>query len=149
MAVDSQIKSFIRLFMPMLQQQATAFLVDRKNHALFADFVRAAARQVLNEPLAQLVDLFDRGSDREAEAFITKTARNPQVRRLAADMLLMMSEAAFKQLSSKRIGSVVQLDANIDWLAKRLSAPLLAALKRPHVAAFVQREIDRAGSARD
>jgi hypothetical protein len=147
MAVDSQIKSFIRMFMPMLQQQAAAFLIDRRNHALFADFARAAARQILNEPLAQLVELFDRGSDREAEAFITRAARNPQVRRLARDLALTLSEAALKQLSAKRVGTVLLLDANADWLAKRLSTPLLAVFKRPHVSAFVMREIERASSA--
>jgi hypothetical protein len=148
MAIDTQIKSFIRMFMPMLQRQATAFLVDRKNHALFADFARAALRQILNEPVVRLVEIIDRGSQREAEALIAKTARNPQVRRLARETVLMWSEAAFRQIGNLRVGDVLRLDANAAWLAKRLTAPVQAALKRPHLLAFLSQEIDRASRAR-
>lgn len=144
MAVDSQIKSFIRMFMPMLQRQATTFLIDRKNHALFADFARAAARQVLNEPLPQLLELFSRGTDAEAEALIGRTVRSPQLRGLVRDVALLVSNAVLRDLGGKRIGTVLALDDNADWLAKRLMAPLLAALSRPHIAAFVSRELDRA-----
>jgi hypothetical protein len=142
MAVDTQVKGFIRMLMPMLQRQATAFLVDRKNHVLFADFARAAARQVLSQPLAQLSALLDRGSDAEAEALITKVARNAHVRRLVRDGTRMLADAAFAHLSRQRIGDVVLLDDNIDWLAERISAPLLALLRRPRVAAFVQSEME-------
>lgn len=147
MAVDTQVKSFIRMLMPMLQRQATAFLVDRKNHALFADFARTAARQVLNEPLAQLSALFDRASDAEAEALITKVARNTQVRRLVRDGTRMLADAAFAHLSRQRIGDVVLLDDNIDWLTDRISAPLLALLRRPYVAVFVQGEMEGVSKA--
>lgn len=143
MAVDAQIKNFIRMFMPMLQRQATAFLVDRRNHALFADFARAAARQVLNEPLSQLVELFDRGSDADVEALTNKMARNPQVRRLIRDLALTLSETVFRELAGRRVGSVLRLDDHVDWLAPRLSAPLLAALQRAPIAAFIAREIER------
>ena len=142
MAIDAQVKSFIRMLMPMLQRQATAFLVDRKNHALFADFARAAARQVLNEPVAGLSDLFDRASDADAEAAISKIARNPQIRRLVRDAARMVIDAVFTHLGRQRVGNVLLLDDNIDWLAQRISAPLLALLRRPHVAAFVQGEME-------
>lgn len=141
LAMDTQVKSFIRMLMPMLQRQATAFLVDRKNRALFADFARAAARQVLNEPVAQLSALFDQTSDEEAEALIKKTARNSHVRRLARDSARLLVDAALAHLNRRRIGDILLLDDNLDWLAQRIAEPLLALLARPHVAAFVEREI--------
>lgn len=147
MAIDAQIKSFIRIFMPMLQRQATAFLIDRKNHELFADFARGVARQILDEPLPALLELFDRGTEDEAEAFINKTARNPHIRRFVREVALTLSDAALHEIGGKRIGSVLLLDENRDWLAKQLTAPLLAALARPHTAAFVGREIDRVAAS--
>lgn len=143
LAMDTQVKSFIRMFMPMLQRQATTFLVDRKNRALFADFARAAARRVLDEPVAQLSALFDQISDEEAEAVIQKTARNPHVRRLVRDSARLLTHAALAHLGRRRIGDVLLLDDNLDWLAQRIVEPLLALLARPHVAAFIEREIDR------
>lgn len=148
MAVDAQIKSFIRMFMPMLQRQATSFLIDRKNHALFTDFARAAARQLLNEPLSHLFELFNPGSDAEAKALTNKIAHNPQVRRLVRDLALALADAVFQELGARRVGSVLLLDDNIDWLAKRLSAPILAALQRAPIATFVGSEIDRAVAPR-
>jgi hypothetical protein len=146
LAVDTQIKSFIRMFMPMLQRQATAFLVDPKNRALFMDFARGAMRLVLNEPLPNLVALVAAGSDADAEAMIRKALRNSQLRRLMREAALMMADAVLRDLGKKRIGTIVQLANNADWLAQQLSEPLRAVLARPHVAAFVARELDLAAA---
>jgi hypothetical protein len=146
MAIDTQIKSFIRMFMPMLQRQATAFLIDRKNHALFADFARAAARLVLSEPLPQLFEIFNRGTDAEAKALLDRVARDPHVRRLAREGGRIAIDLVWREVSNRKVGSLVLLDDNVAWLAKALVTPLLAALQRSHIATFISREIEMAAA---
>jgi hypothetical protein len=102
MAVDAQIKSFIRMFMPMLQRQATAFLIDRKHHALFADFARAALREVLREPLPQLAELRARQRRRRAPANRAQSTPAPTTR----DGARMVSARSSTRPGRKRVGTV-------------------------------------------
>jgi hypothetical protein len=146
LAVDTQIKSFIRMFMPMLQRQATAFLVDPKNRAMFMDFARAAMHLLLHEPLPNLLTLVAGGSDADAEAMIRKSLQNPQLRRLVREAALLLADAVLRDLGPRRIGTVVQLEDHAEWLAERLSGPLRAVLARPHIAAFIARELARASA---
>ncbi len=146
-AMDEQIRGFIRLFIPRVQQQATAFIMDRRNQAVFADFSRAIVRELLHEPLPHLFAFATSSGDKERSArFVTHAAANPRLRALSREMSLAVWEGIHARLRGKRIGDVVRLARHADWFAARGAEIIVPILERPQVRSFVEGELARAAT---
>jgi hypothetical protein len=139
-ALEGQIKGFIRLFMPMLQAQATAFAVDRANQRAVLDFARAVARQLLEVPIGRYAALAGSGGGASMERLMRRAAENPALADLARRAALASWEDLFAALKGRRIGALLPLGEHADWLAERCVEGLLPALQRPAVVAFIAAE---------
>ena len=146
-AMEEQIRGFIRLFIPRVQQQATEFIMDRSNQAVFADFSRAIVRELLYEPLPHLFAFATSTGDPERGArFVTHAATNPRLRALSREMSLAVWEGIHARLRNKRIDDVVRLVRHADWLAARGAEIVVPILERPQVRRFVEGELARAAA---
>jgi hypothetical protein len=141
-ALEEQIKSFIGLFMPMLQAQAIAFALDRANQRAVLDFARAVARQLLATPIGRYAGAATGASGDAVAALLRHAAANDRLAALARRAAVTAWDDLFAVLKSRRIGDLLRLDEHADWLAARIAAALLPLLQRPAIAAFIADEVD-------
>ncbi|MBI4514443.1 MAG: hypothetical protein HY699_01325 [Deltaproteobacteria bacterium] len=146
-ALEEQIKSFIRLFMPMLQQQATAFAVSRENQRSLLDFARAIMRQLLDEPVGNFAATASAGQRQKAEALIRKAAGNAKLEATMHSAALALWDEVYKAVRDKRVGELVRLDEHATQFAERSVAAIVAALTRPHLLRLVAAETALAAAA--
>ncbi len=146
-ALENQIKGFIRLVMPMLQAQATAFAVDRRNQRIALDFAAAVARQLLEVPLARYAAMAASGGGKTAEVLIRKAVKNTQLSALTRQAARAVWDDLYGAIRSKRVGDLLRLEEHADWLAARCVEVIRPALARPHVLRFIAAEMALAGAA--
>lgn len=147
-ALEDQIKAFIRLFMPMLEQQATAFAVSKENQRILIAFGRAMVRQLLDEPLPHYAGMISSGQRRKARALIRKAVENASLASLVRDITLAVWDDLYASIRNKRIRDLVQLEQHADWLAEQTAAVIIPTLSRPHIARFMASEIEGAAAER-
>jgi hypothetical protein len=139
--LEDQIKGFIRLFMPMVHRQATAFVIDEKNQALFSDFSRSIMRELMREPLPELMAFVSTDRSKKAEALVKKFVASTKMRALLRDMTLAVWDGIYHRLQKRKLGDVLMLDKQAGWFAERGVEILLPALARPHLRQFMEREL--------
>ena len=146
-ALEDQIKGFIRLFMPMLQAQAIAFVVDRANQRAVLDFARAAARHVLTLPIGRAAAIAGEGGP-AIDRLVRRAAANPRLAALGRQAALAVWDDVFATVKTRRIGDLVQLEAHAEWLAERAVAVLLPLLRRPAVVSLIAAEVEATAKSR-
>lgn len=140
-ALEEQIKSFIRLFMPMVEAQATEFAVNRNNQRFLLDFTRAIVWQLLNEPLPWYGAMISSGQRKKAAALIRAAIGNAKLDTLARDTALAVWDDLYKTMQKKKVGDLLRIAERADWLAERCVEVILPALARPGIVQFIAREI--------
>jgi hypothetical protein len=141
MMLERQIKSFIGLFLPMVLEQATAFVIDRRNRELFADFARAIVRGLLEEPLPRLFPPPSTGSTKKSPDLVGALMRSPELGTLDRQMKLAVWNAVFARLRNRKVGDVLLLEENADRMAADAVELLLPFLLQPSVVGFLEREL--------
>lgn len=138
--LEDQIKGFIRFFIPMVLDQATAFVVASRNRGLFSDFARTLVRELLDEPLPSLLTLAAAEDEGETRRVAAAIAASPRLRHLGRDLAVAAWDRIWTDLRRRRIGDVVRLDEHAGWLAEQLAPGVVRALARPHLRAFLAAE---------
>jgi hypothetical protein len=146
-ALEPRIKGFIRLFMPMIQQQATAFVVDKDNREGFADFTASILRELLNQPLSNLLALGSVAGRSRARPLVRNGLRSATWQALHRELAIAVWEKLFARLRDKTLGDVIALDEYAEPIAAEIVATLRAALLRPRVVEFLEREAALAATA--
>jgi hypothetical protein len=141
MMLERQIKSFIGLFLPMVLERATAFVVDRRNQELFADFTRSIIRGLLEEPLPRLFSLASTRETKKSRDLVGALMRSPKFRAIDRQMKLAVWNAVFARLRNEKVGNVLLLEENADRMAADAVDLLLPFLVRPTVVEFLEREL--------
>ena len=148
--LQEQIKGFIDLFMPMLQEQAAAFAVDKENQRILLDFTRSIIRHLLDEPLAHYAVMVSSGQKRKVEALVRNAiadlGANAKMDKLVREMALALWEGVYRTIRDKRVGELLQLDEHVGWLAKRSVAAIMPVLSRPAMVQFVAAEFTLAAT---
>lgn len=146
--LEEQIKGFIRFFMPMLQQQATAFVIDEANQRVAMDFVSAVIRQLLEQPPPRYWETITPGQRRTLEALIRDALANAPLNVVVREATLAAWDAAYAVIDDERVGDLLRIDAQAAWLAERCVEVILPALSRSHVVQFVAAEMALAAGTR-
>lgn len=141
-ALEDQIKGFIRLFMPMLQAQATAFIVDRRNQRVVLDLARAVVRQLLERPLDRYAALASAGGS-AAEGLLRAAAADEKLGELVRHIAVAVWDDLFAVARARRLGELLHLDAQADWLAARAVELILPLLSSAGVLSFISAEVER------
>jgi hypothetical protein len=147
-ALEDQIKGSIRLFMPMLQTQAIAFVIDRGNQRLVLDFARAVLRLLLEVPAGRYAAIAASTDGKAMQTLIRKVVKNAKLGVLMRQLALAFWDDLYDTIRHRRIGELVRLDEHAEWLAQRAVAVALPALSRPHVRRFIAAEIALAAARR-
>lgn len=146
-ALEDQIKGFIDRFMPMLQSQAIAFAVERRNRRILFAFARSVVRLLLDVPVAQYAAIAASADGKPAEAVIRSAVRNARLGTLLRRATLALWDDFYAAVRNRRVGDLLRLDAHADWVAARAVEVILPLLRRPHVRRFIAAEIALAQGA--
>jgi hypothetical protein len=139
--LEEQVKGFIRLFMPMIQKQATAFATDKRNQRTFSAFARAILRELLSEPLPRYFAMLSPTQKKKAEALIKQSIGAPKIESLIQDMALTVWEDLYRRIRNRRVGDLLHLEERARWLAERSADIVVPALVQPRILRFVVEEI--------
>ena len=146
--LEEQIKNFIRLFMPMLQQHAIAFALDADNQRMFLDVVLGVMRQLLAVPLRQYAEMISPHRRKQTEALIRTAAGNPRFESLLRTVSVAAWDDLYASIRDERIGDMLNLDAQAARLARGAAAVVIPLLSRPLVVTFVAAEMATAAPRR-
>lgn len=139
--LEEQIKGFIRLFMPMLLEQATAFAISQENQRIALDFTRAIVRQLLDQPLRSYAAAVSPARRKQVDAVIRKAVGNAKLDAAIRDATLAAWDDLYATIHDKRVGDLVRLHEHAGWLAERCVKAILPALARPHILKFIAAEV--------
>jgi hypothetical protein len=142
--LEDQIKGFIRMFMPMLLEQATAFVVNPDNQRIGRDFTREVMRQLLDQPLHAFAVTAAPAQRRQVEAAIRRAVRDARLDAVIREAALATWDDLYGVLREQRVGEVIRLDEQADWLAEQCVRIILPVLARPEVVRLIASEAARA-----
>ncbi len=150
--LEERIRGFIDLFMPLLQQQATAFAISRQNQRVLRDFFRSIIWHLLDAPLSHYAGLTASEQAKEMDELlrtaILHAADEPKLHRLMRDMALACWDDLYALVRDQRVGELLRLDEHAEWIAQRAGEALVLLLCRAGVRQFIAREYAR-GAARN
>lgn len=145
--LESQIKGFIRLFMPMVRKQAVAFATSPRNQAVFFGFTRTILRHLLNRPIASYLTTVSARQRKKAEALVRQAIADKGVDALVREMTLAVWDELYKATKDQRVGDLLHLTGNARRLAEHGVNALLPILARQHLAGFAANELTLAAAA--
>jgi len=132
--LDDQIRGFISLGMPMLQEQAVAFALSRANQDFVVDLARGLIRSVLAEPLGDLVPRSSAGQRARIESLIVRVVESDRFREQAPVLALRVFDDVYAQLRDEKLAVLIDVDSLAEVLAEPLAELAIAVLTRPRVA---------------
>ncbi len=151
--LEERIRGFIDLFMPLLQEQATAFAISSQNQRVLRDFFRAIVSHLLEEPLSHYADLTAPEQLRTIESLlhraIVAARADTKLQELMREMALAFCDDTFALIGNKRIGELLALDAHAGWIAEHAADAIVPLLSRPAVLQFVAAELEGAQKKRE
>jgi hypothetical protein len=144
--LDDQIRSFISMFMPMIQEQAVRFAVGKRSQIFARDLAGALARHALTTPLSDQVPALDGRQRRRVEQIIRDAVSDSALRRRNHAITVGIWDAIYDSIRDRKVGELVDLeqwapaltDGGAELLAEILARPGLADLLRGELAALPQ-----------
>jgi hypothetical protein len=139
--LDDQIRGFINMFMPMIQEQAVRFAAGKRSQAFARDLARSLAHHTLTTPLAEQLPELDKRQRQRIERIVREAATSAALRRQTHAVAVIVWDAIYASIRDRKLGDVVDL--------KRLTAPLIdggaellaVILARPALVALLRREL--------
>lgn len=142
--LEDQIKGFIRFFIPMVLDQATSFVVADRNQELFSDFARSLVRELLEEPIPDLLGLVTSEAKRDPADAVQTLARSAALRELGRKVALVAFEEVYAASRTRKLGEFLELEDHAGWLAEQIAPSVARALERPHLRAYLESEFGSA-----
>jgi len=146
-ALEEQIRGFIRLFMPMLQRQATAFIIAEANQRVAMEFFSAVLRQLLERPLPRYVEAMTAGRRRRLEVLIRHALANADLQSVVREAALTAWDDIYVLAADRRVGDLLRLEEQAGWFAERCVELIVPALSRSHLLEFIAAETALAAGA--
>lgn len=140
--LEDQIKGFIRLFMPTLQQQAIAFATSRANHRAVVGLARSIVDQVLDEPAARFGKLLAAGDDATLAKTLRARMRPPKLGGPAHAILRGVLDDLYRRHRHRPVREILDLSAHHAWLAQQITDRLVTLLRVPEVLGFIASEAE-------
>ncbi len=135
--LDAQIKSFIELGMPMLQEQAVAFALRPANQQFAVDLARSLIRGALAEPLGELVPRASAGQRKRIERLVVRVVESERFRTAAPAVAQQLWDEVYTEIRDKKLGQLVDEQRLSAALVAPAAQAVMALLSRPRVAALL------------
>jgi hypothetical protein len=145
--LQDQIKAFISMVMPMIMKRANSFATSRHNQRVFRDLARELTRQILSEPIDELLPPRSPGLRKQTERLLRQVVQSPVAYQRMRSVALAVWEDVFKRIETKKVGDLIDLKHFGDQIADQIVDLLLPALARPVMAEFLASEMVHAGGA--
>jgi hypothetical protein len=146
--LEGQIKSFIRMFMPMIQEQAVAFAISESNQRVFLDFSRSIVRLLLDVPLASFASMVSAQQRKQVEKLIRQSVGNEQLESLGRQFAVSLWDDVYAKISNCKVGDLVNVEKYGAQLADRCADLVLAGLTRPGIIELVAEEVAHAANSK-
>jgi hypothetical protein len=111
--LESQIKSFIQLFIKIVLDRATEFVVKKDNVALFSEFTREVIRMLLNEPVYHFFAEASPAHRERIGAFAREALHNRALEKTLGQLIGESFDAVYDTLKTKCLADILDLDVVI------------------------------------
>jgi hypothetical protein len=142
--LEGQIKNFIGMFMPMIQEQAVAFAVSKSNQRVFLDFTRSIVRLFFDVPLASFASMVSAQQRKQVEKLIKQAVGNPQLESVGRQLAVSVWDDVYAKISNRKVGELINVEKYGAQLAERCADVVLAGLTRPGIIELVAEEVAQA-----
>lgn len=132
--LEDQIRAFIELGMPMLQEQAVAFALRPANQQFAVDLARSLIRGVMAEPLGDLVPQSSAGQRKRIETLVKKVLESERLHAAAPVLARRFWDDLYPRLRNMRFGELVDAERVAETLSAPIAAALIAVLSRGRIA---------------
>jgi len=139
--LEDQIRNFISMFMPMIQEQAVRFAVGKRSQTFARDLARTLAQHALETPVAEQVPALDTRQRKRVEQIIRDTAGDPVVRRHGHEITALVWDTLYEAIRDRKVRDLVDLEQWAPALADGGAELLAEILARPGLAAILRREL--------
>lgn len=129
--LEDQIRGFIRLFMPMIVERATAFALSPRNQTLLFGLARTIGKRFLDVPLSSVLEMLSPAQKRQIDRLIAEAVGDATFQALSQEIALATWDSLYARVRNERVGDLLRLDAHAGWLAERLARPLLSLISQP------------------
>jgi hypothetical protein len=144
--LEGQIRSFIRMFMPMIQEQAVAFAISKSNQRVFLDFSRSIVRLLLDVPLASFASMVSAQQRKQIDKLIKQAVDDERLAKLGKQFALSVWDDVYPKISKRKVGDLIDVEKHGAALADRLADLILAGLTRPGIIELVAEEVALLGN---
>jgi hypothetical protein len=138
--LEGQIKSFIRMFMPMIQEQAVAFAISKSNQRIFLDFSRSIVRLFLDVPLASFASMVSAQQRQQVEKLIRHAIGDTKLESLGRQLAVSAWDDIYAKINKRKVGNLINVEQHARKLADRFADLVLAGLTRPGIIDLVVEE---------
>ncbi len=139
--LEDQIKAFIELGMPMLQEQAVSFALHPSNQRFAVDLARSLLRGIMDEPIGDLVPPSSDAQRRRIERLVARVLESEQFCEAAPAMAQSMWDDIYAQIRNLKLAKLVDVDLLADSLAAPIAEMMIAGLSRPRIADFLEKQL--------
>jgi hypothetical protein len=147
--LEGQIKSFIRMFMPMIQEQAVAFAISKANQQIFLGFARSIVRLLLDVPVASFASMVSAQQRKQVENLIKQAVGDPKLDSIGRQVALSVWDDVYAKISKRRVGDLIDAAKAGAKLAGPLAEIITAGLARPAIVELVAEEAALVGNSKE
>ena len=145
--MEDQIKTFIRRYMPMLQDRVTAFALSTDNQHAAHQLSRAIAQQVLSQSLADYAAMVSPRQRKQLEAIVREALSSREIDALGRQLTLALFDDVYAVLRNQKVGDLFRLHQQAQPIAEHIAAAAIPLLSRPGFVRFFSQESQRASQA--
>ncbi len=139
--LEDQIKGFIELGMPMLQEQAVGFALRPANQQFAVDLARSLIRGVMAEPIGDLVPVSSPSQRKRTAALLARALESERFRNAAPEVAQQLWGDVYEQIRDKKLAQLVDVDLLAENLAGPIAQLMIAGLSRPRIAEFLEAQL--------
>lgn len=141
-AMEDQIKGFIRLFMPMIQNQAAAFAVE--NQAALRDLIRTMLDEALQRPIREHFPAPSAKRKAAGTALLRQALNSSPLEALSRSAAHAVWESIYSATATLTLGELLDLDKRAPHLAARGVDMILPFLTHAPILELIASEADAA-----
>ncbi|EKD42323.1 MAG: hypothetical protein ACD_73C00206G0002 [uncultured bacterium] len=143
--LEKQIKGFIGLFIPMVQERAIAFVIHPDNQKILMGFCRSIFFMLISEPMANIMIGPTEKKQKQFETLLGHARLTGAATDLIQEGAVTLLDQLYAYMQKKKLGDFIKLSPKtMDHLASQLVKISLTQLKRDSVQQFFTNEIELA-----
>ena len=138
--LEDQIRGFIKLMMPMLQDQAISFVLLQSNRQIVSELSSSITRTILAQPLAGLVPQTSAKYRKRVQGLIEEVLNDDRTEAAAKRVMLDLWTDLYSHFKNKKIGTIFDPRILASCIAEPAAEILIVVLSRSKIAELLTTE---------